>query len=387
MKKLFQSGVLATGFAMFSMFFGAGNSIFPLLLGQKTGAMAPYAILGLILTAVCVPITGVISMIYYEGDYDKYFYRLGRIPGALIIALLLFIVGPLVAIPRCITLSYSTMAVSAPQIPLWGFSLASCALIYAFVSSPGRLLNLLGYVLTPLLLFGIVTIIVMGLWNPPTAPVSDLGASEAFLAGLQEGYNTLDLMAAFFFSSVVMTSLAQQMEMGEDRDMKRLFPSVLKSSFLAGSLLAIIYAGFGLVASVYSANLSVVDTDQILGAVAHQVLGSQAGIFATITVVMACFTTEITLAQVFGTYLSEELFRGKLGYRPCLALTLALSFVVSLMGFSQIVAIFKPIIFALYPSFIVLSLVNLAHKLWGFKPVKTPVLVTFLITLIVDYVL
>lgn len=385
MKRLLQSGALATGFAMFSMFFGAGNSIFPLLLGQKTGNMAPPAILGLIITAVFVPITGVVSMLYYRGDYESYFARLGQIPGRLIVGVLLSILGPFVAIPRCITLSYSTMSVSLPGTHLWAFSLASCLMIYLFVGKQGRLLSLLSYVLTPLLLFGIVTIIVLGLWQSPTPPLSELSSVNAFLEGLKEGYNTLDLLAAFFFSSVVVTSLAQQMNVQKESDFDSLFPMVIRASLIAGVLLAIIYLGFGLVAAAYSAELNITDNDQILGAVAHQILGSQAGVFATATVVMACFTTEITLSQVFADYLSKDLSRGKLSYPVCLLFTLILTFAVSLLGFSQIVAIFRPLILLMYPAFIVFSLLNIAHKRWGIQSIKLPVLITFVLTIVITY--
>lgn len=372
---------------MFSMFFGAGNSIFPLLIGTESGDMTSWAVFGMILTAVCVPITGVISMVFFKGDYDAYFFRLGKIPGMLLIALLMAMIGPLIAVPRCISLSYSTLALSIPGLPLWGFSLASCALIYVLVMRPGRLLSMLGYVLTPLLLVGILTVIGAGIINPPPAQPSGLAVGEAFVSGLEWGYNTLDLLAAFFFSSVVMTSLAKQMDVHDDRDFKKLIPSVLSSSFLAGFLLAVIYAGFAFVASRYSQGLSEVEPDQILGAVAYQILGPTAGIFATVTVIMACFTTEIALVQVFGTYLSEEIFQKKLGYRPCLVITLAITFLVSLLGFDEIVKVAKPAVLLLYPTFIVMAFVNLAHKLFGFKPIKVPILLTFVATVIFQYVL
>ena len=367
---------------MFSMFFGAGNSIFPLLVGIESGQHWGPAILGFILTAVCVPIMGVVAMIYFRGNYDAFFFRLGKVPGAALIAFLICLIGPFVALPRCITLSYSTLALYVPQLPLWVFSAISCAVIYISVMRRGRLLALLGYVLTPLLLFGMLTIIGAGLYNPPSAPEVDVLASTAFFSGLEWGYNTLDLIAAFFFSSVVMTSLARQMGEEGEADSTAVFQSVMGASLITAVLLGVIYAGFGMVAASYSENLSIVNEDQVLGAVAFEILGPMAGIFATITIIMACFTTEITLAQVFGTYLSEEVFRGKVHYRWSLVITLLLTFGISLLGFSQIVAIVKPVVFHLYPTIIVIALVNLLHKLFGFKPVKLPALLTFLATVL-----
>src|SRR5262245_25771526 len=115
MKQFLKSTVLATGLAMFSMFFGAGNIVFPLALGQFTKDQTLYAVLGLTLSAVLVPFTGLISMILFNGDYRAFFQRMGKWPGFLVSVVIMGLIGPFGAIPRCVTLSYSTVAMFLPE--------------------------------------------------------------------------------------------------------------------------------------------------------------------------------------------------------------------------------------------------------------------------------
>ena len=109
MKKYFNTESLAIGLAMFSMFFGAGNIVFPLALGQYAGDQNFYGMLGLLLTAAFMPIAGVIAMILFDGNYRAFFGRLGRIPGFILALITISLLGPLGSTPRCIALSYTTL--------------------------------------------------------------------------------------------------------------------------------------------------------------------------------------------------------------------------------------------------------------------------------------
>src|SRR5262245_32752684 len=163
-----RSTIWSTGLAMFSMFFGAGNIVFPLALGQFTQDKNFYGIVGLILTAVCVPLLGLMAMMLYDGNYSSFFRRIGRVPGFLVTLLILGLIGPFGGIPRCIAISYATLeafrfeTLSWMNLPL--FSAISCVLIFLFTFRPGKVLDLLGYVLTPILLLSLAVIVTKGLW-------------------------------------------------------------------------------------------------------------------------------------------------------------------------------------------------------------------------------
>jgi len=149
---------------MFSMFFGAGNITFPLMIGQTVEGGLIWALLGLILTAVFIPFAGLFSICLFEGSYDRFFCRMGKGPGLFVIFLLLLLIGPFAGIPRCITLTYSTLKVYFTNMHLLTFSLFSSLVIFLCSWKKSRILDLIGYVLSPLLLLFLVAIIVKGVF-------------------------------------------------------------------------------------------------------------------------------------------------------------------------------------------------------------------------------
>ncbi len=386
MKTLLRSNILTTGLAMFSMFFGAGNVVFPLAIGQLTQDMSPFAIFGLLLSAVCVPFLGLIAMTLFDGDYKGFFNRLGVAPGFLLALCIMLIIGPFGAIPRCITLSFSTISMFLPQANLIIFSIISCLIIFAFTIRSSTILEVLGYVLTPFLLITLALIVIKGLLTPSAELVSGLPAGDAFFHGLKEGYQTMDLLGAFFFSTVVITCLKQEKTLSEGRHYRTIIKLALKASCIGAFLLAISYIGFCLVAAKLSPSLLDVRQDRLLGTIALEVLGPYAGIVASIAVALACLTTAIALSNVFAEFLHHEIFRGKVGYAPSLVVTLLITFVMSTLEFNGIVKFLGPILSVCYPALIVLSLVNICYKLYDFKPVKTPVLIAFVLTVVFMYI-
>jgi branched-chain amino acid:cation transporter, LIVCS family len=380
-----KTNILITSFAIFSMFFGAGNVVFPLALGQTAQSNNFYAILGLLITAVGVPFIGLISMTLFNGNYNIFFDRIGKVPGKIITGAILLIIGPLAATPRCITVAHSTMSLYFPSVNLITFSLISCLIIYSFTIKKGRILDILGYVLTPFLLGSVVTIIVRGLWTASSLPISTEATTDIFFNGLIEGYQTMDLFGGFFFSAVVLSCLEQNVSTHDsDRhNFKKMILLTLKSGCIGMSMLAIIYVGFSYVAAFYSASLVDVPKSEMIAAVALHVLGPYAGIIVGTAVTLACLTTAIALVIVFSRYLKETLFHDKISHRLSLLLTLACTFGISTLNFSGIARIASPFLEICYPALIVLSILNITNKLYHVRIVKTPVFITFAIALVV----
>jgi len=377
--------ILSTGLAMFSMFFGAGNVVFPLDLGRVAGNLNVYAIIGLLLTAVTVPFAGLLAMFLFEGNYRAFFERIGKVPGFLVIVVLMFAIGPFIAIPRCITLSFSTLKLYMPAVKLVYFSIGACIILYIFTVKRRRILDLLGHVLSPILLVSLILLIVKGLFHHPVAPVTDCTRFGIFAYGLREGYNTLDLFGAFFFSVVILIglrrALGKDLETDTPAGKKRFFTITLTASSIAAILLGIVYGGFSYVASFYSSVLGTVQQDTQLSVLASTVLGNYGGIIANVAVSLACLTTAITLVAVFAEFMQNEVFKRRFNYSTCLLMTLILSFIVSNLGFMGIKQLSAPILFVFYPALILLTFLNLAYKFFGFKYVKIPVLIAFVISL------
>ncbi|MCH9611132.1 MAG: Branched-chain amino acid transport system 2 carrier protein [Chlamydiales bacterium] len=381
-----QSGkpsILATGLAMFAMFFGAGNVVFPLALGQVSMDQNFWGIIGMTLTAVLVPLMGTMAMLLFDGDYNKFFQRVGKLPGFFLVALILAVIGPFGGVPRCITISYATLAPflgGIPGVNLVTFSALNAILIFIFTVRPGKILNVIGKFLTPVLLLSLAVIVFKGIFGIPHAGESGLTRWETFSTGFLSGYNTMDLLATFFFSSVVLLCLRDGVK---DGNKTKLMKVAGIGGLIAASLLTAIYVSFSYLAAAYSAKLGGVQGHEMLGALARQLLGPYAGLIVAITVFFACLTTEIALAAVASRFLSENVTRNRLPYAAALGAVLFVSFLVSTLNFTGIAAFLTPILQLCYPALIALALVNIVYKVWRFQPVKLIFYGTLLATLAV----
>ncbi|QVL56872.1 MAG: branched-chain amino acid transport system II carrier protein [Simkaniaceae bacterium] len=381
MNKL-KSTSISTGLAMFSMFFGAGNITFPLIIGQTVEGGLIWALLGLILTAVLVPFSGLFAITLFEGDYESFFDRIGRWPGFAVIILLLSLIGPFGGIPRCITLTYSTLKVYFSGLHLLTFSLISSLIIFLCSWKKNRILDLIGYVLSPLLVLFLVGIIIKGVFFSSSDPVGSSHIAHPFFYGLKEGYNTMDLLAAFFFSSLVYTKLKKQQE---GKEKKGLLLPVFKASLIGASLLSIIYIGFSYVAAHHSLSLEGTGVDQLLGRIGQIVLGHHAGLIVCMSIALTCLTTAIALTVVSAEFLQRRLLRNRISYEWSLVAILVTTVFVSTLEFTGIVHLLAPALQIIYPSLLVLCLFNIFHKTFNYKPVKFPVFTTLTIVLFFQY--
>lgn len=376
---------ISMGLAMFSMFFGAGNVIFPLVIGQMVGEQVPYALMGLLITAVGVPFMGLIAIILYQGNYWNFFNRLGKIPGFIIVSVIMLLIGPFGGIPRCIALSYSTLHTSWPGLSSVGFSLFACVIIFLFTAKKSRTLDLLGSILTPLLLISLAVIIIAGLMSPATLETTAYTRIDAFSYGFLEGYNTMDLLASFFFSTVIFNGLKHDFEPNETDHDRKVFKLTFKASLIGATLLSLVYLGFSLIAAFHARSLNIAANDQLLGALTMKILGPYAGLVASITIALACLTTAIALSLVFAEFLQKSLFRHKITYVQALLITLVIAFGISTLEFNGIVAFLAPILQLTYPALIALTLANILSRLFHFKLVQTPVYAIFIFTMIVQF--
>lgn len=377
--------IASIGMAMFSMFFGSGNIVFPVLIGQYAGDMSLFAIVGLLITAVFVPFCGLLALSLYDGDYLKFFSRLGVIPGWIVVVMIMALIGPFAVIPRCIVISYGAVDSMIPGLDLVNFSGISVVLVFLCTINRSKILDILGLFLTPVLLLALITIIIKGLFFPGgTPPASGLSATQTFIHGLIEGYNTMDLFAAFMFSSVVLSGI-KKMRPNIANEPKELLSVYLKASFVGMGLLAAIYCGMCYVAAIHGSNLKLSSPDKALGELVLQILGPYAGIIVCIAVSLACLTTAISLTLVFSEFMTKHVAKDRISYRWMLVATLIISFVISTLKFEGIQEIVSPILKLSLPALMAFTLLNLVNKFYGFKPVKSLVALTLIVTYVCQY--
>ena len=372
--------IVAIGMAMFSMFFGSGNIVFPVLIGQETLSQAIPAVGGLLLTAVAVPFLGLLALSLFDGDYIRFFTRLGKIPGWAIVVMIMGLIGPFAVIPRCIVLSFGSLKTMFPGLNLVIFSAGSCLLIFLCTVRQQKTLEILGLILTPILLLSLAAIIWQGFNMPATPVTATISSWKAFTYGLVEGYNTMDLFASFMFSSVVLSSI-KKMSPSAVNNPADLFRIYLKSSMIGMGLLASIYTGMCLISARHSGVIQAATSDQLLSLLTMKILGPYAGIVVCSAVSLACLTTAISLSQVFTEFIAKDVSKNRISYQMALIGTLLISFAVSTFEFAGIQGILVPVLQVTLPSLMVLTAINLLYSISGFRPAKSIVLLTFCATL------
>lgn len=371
-----RSGTIVAGLALFSMFFGAGDLIWPLILGGNVGDRNFYALLGLLVTGVTLPLLGLLAMMLFEGDYRAFFGRMGAVPAFAVLLAVQVILGPAGSIPRLMTLSYSTLKPYLfDGITLPVFTVLASLFVLAFTVRPQKVIDLLGGVLTPLLLLTLFGVVIAGVYSHPAAPESALGSGEAFSSGLQVGYNTLDLIASFMFAPLV---LAHFVGKGGAEGKKQVFGKMVKACLIAAGLLSAVYVGLTYVSSFYTQALDPShQPEERLAAISLHLLGPAGAFAACVTVVVACLTTSIPLVAIFSTYMREDLLGGRGGTVFPLLFTLAISAAIANLGYMGIAEMLGPVLQILCPGLIMLSIFNIFHKLYETRVPKVPVLATF----------
>ena len=248
--KLTKRNMLLVSFMLFSLFFGAGNLIFPPFLGQNAGSSTPAAMAGFLMTAVVLPVLGVVVVARFDG-LDKLSAQVGK-RFALVFTLLIYLsIGPGLGIPRAASVPFE-MAVAPylPQgarLPLWrlAYSLCFFAVALWLCLTPGKLVKRIGNYLTPSLLALLVLLFVSFLLRGKgeIAPPQPSYASAPLMKGFVEGYQTMDAIASLNFGLVISTTLTS---FGLHRKEDTLRHTVL-AGLAAGSILALVYLMLGYV--------------------------------------------------------------------------------------------------------------------------------------------
>lgn len=376
---------LSTGVAIFSMFFGSGNVVFPLLLGAQTGAQVPWALLGLTISAVGAPLLGLLSSVLFQGDPKAFFYRIGQIPGYIVVLLILGLLGPIGVIPRCFTVAHAAVMPYFPGLSLFMFSILCGALTLFLLWRREWVLEILGVWLSPLLILTLLVIIGVGMVQAPPLPASHYGPLEATIEGLVVGYNTMDLMASILFSVSIWLLLKEAVPE------KQLVPTYVKASIVGGGLLGLIYVGLSYISATHASHLTSEMPVRILADLSIYLLGDKLGLMANIAIFLACLTTIMSLALAVVDVLHVETMNTWIGkklpysYGVMMFICVLVSVIFSNLGFEKIMGFLVPILQICYPALIVLAICNILYKLYDYRWVKIPVYGTLAFTLALRY--
>ena len=363
--------ILVAG-TLFGMFFGAGNLIFPVHLGQMAGQNALPAIIGFIITAVGIPILGVAAIgVTHSDGLQTLSGKVGKGYGIFFTCLLYLTIGPLFAIPRCATVSFTTgitplLGADSPErLYLLLFSAVFFAFVLFFSLRPGKITVWIGKIINPLFLFFFAVLMLAALLAPGAAvsavePV-EAYRSDAFFPALIEGYGTMDAIAGLAFGIVVIDVIRR---MGVDND-DAIAEDVLSSGLLTGALMALIYV-VSIVVGAQSRGLFELSENGgiALTQIAGHYLGGVGLFILAFTITFACLKTSIGLVTACAETFSK-MTNGKISYRSWAILFTVFSFAVSNIGLSAIIEYSIPMLMLIYPPAIALILLAFLGKFFA----------------------
>ena len=375
--KLSRKNMLLVSFMLFSLFFGAGNLIFPPFLGQNAGEQTIPAIIGFLVTAVILPVLGVVVVARFDG-LNLLANNVGS-KFSLVFTLLIYLsIGPGLGIPRAASVPFE-MAV-APYLPegstltVWmvGYSLVFFLVALWLCLNPGKLVERIGNYLTPSLLTLLCILFVTFLFRGETTVASAQAAYTAapFLQGFSDGYQTMDTIAALNFGLVIATTL----NAFGLKEKKSVIRHTVLAGIFAGSILAAVYLMLTYMGMCSSGVYPIQENGAwTLRCIVYQVFGNPGAILLAAIFTLACLTTCVGLINSISQYFSI-LFR-KVAYRTWVFIIVAFSFLICNLGLTMILSISLPVLNAIYPISIVLILLGLSHKLWARNPYAYPVTV------------
>lgn len=348
---------------LFAFFFGSGNLIFPPKLGFESGQFFTPAILGFILTGVGLPLVGLMIGSKYDGGYQSALAKIHPWFSVALLSAIYLTIAPFFVIPRTGAVAYEMAIMPFLDVPSWKHLLIFTSIYYAISLwlsiNPGKLVDRIGAILTPILLITVLALIAMSFvklsGNSASIAVESY-QSKAFFVGFLEGYNTMDMIASVAFSVIVMNAISQKA--GKEAN---LFAETTKAGLIATSALALIYLSLGWIGNHLPISIDeltqVTSKDQnigtfILNKAALLSFGSVGGLMLGFIASLACLTTTVGLTVSASEYFHEVLPKIggiNLSYRIYAIIFTLIGFILANQGLSAVISKSIPVLLVLYP--------------------------------------
>lgn len=343
--------IVTIGFALFAMFFGAGNLLLPPYIGIQIGDHVGITILAFGLTGILLPFFGVLSVVNAGDRFEDLGAKIHPLLSPILGSIIMLCIGPLIAIPRTAATTYEVgILPSFPGLsPVW-ISIAFFIATWLLTIRPTRVVDIIGNFLTPFLLILLLLLILVGVFSPiDTYNESELSRGESFTIGFVEGYQTLDVLASVIFAGIIIAAA----KVKGYQSVKSKAQVVITAGALSSIFLFIVYGGLVYLGATSGITDTSIMRSELLLHISQSILGKYGTIGIAISIALACLTTAIALVSAFGTFFSS-LSKGKLGYKPLVTICCIASCVLSVTGVENIIAFAYPILSFVYPIAITL---------------------------------
>ncbi len=356
---------------LFGMFFGAGNLIFPVHMGQLAGSSFWPAIIGFLVTGAGLPLLAVAALgISRSSGLYELASKVGKPYSMFFTCALYLTIGPFFAIPRCATTSYTVgleriLPEGHARLYLFLFTLAFFIAALLFSLYPGKILTWVGKILNPCFLVFLGILVIVAMLDPSAsissvAPAGDY-ATQPFFAGFLDGYNTMDILAGLAFG-IVVVRVIQGLGV-EDPD--AVASNTVKAGVFSCLLMGAIYLAVTVVGVQSRGLFETSENGGIaLAQIAQHYLGNVGLFILAATVTLACLKTAVGLITSCGETFAD-LFPGLMSYRSWAIVFTGVSFLFSNLGLSTIIEYSIPVLMFLYPLAITLILLALFGRFYG----------------------
>ncbi|WP_405352489.1 branched-chain amino acid transport system II carrier protein [Fusobacterium vincentii] len=349
--------ILLTGFALFAMLFGAGNLIFPPMLGYETSSSWIPTMLAFIITGVGFPFLGILSVSIAGNGIKDFANRVSPTFSKIFAIISILAIGPMLAIPRTGATAYEiTFLHNGMNNTIYKYIYLICyfGIVILFSLRASKVIERVGKILTPILLLLLFLIIVKGIFFSGLSIKPDI-YPHAFKKGFLEGYQTMDTIASIAYAGIILKAIKN----GRDLTQKQEFSFLIKAGLVAILSLALIYGGFALVGAKMHSVLVTNDKIELLVKTTSYLLGNYGNLVLAICVAGACLTTAIGLVATVGEFFSSIT---SFKYEKIVIFTVIISFLLSILGVESIIRISVPILVFIYPVMISLIILNLFGK-------------------------
>ncbi|MCL6293758.1 branched-chain amino acid transport system II carrier protein [Jejuia spongiicola] len=375
--------ILITGFALFSLFFGAGNLLLPPLLGYNAGGNWIWVTIGFMITAVVIPIFGILAHAKLQGTMFDFGKKVSPLFST-IYCILVYAISITIPSPRTAAATHEiAIFPNFETNPLLTSSIYF-TLVLVFVLNRSRILNFIGKYLTPFIVVILILVICIGLFS------SNVGMnistfSTPIVDGILEGYQTFDAIGAVVVGGVIIISL----KLKDYSNTDSLKSIIRKSGFIAGFGLFLIYAGLIAVGAFYGKDIFVdgsLSSDMqratLLRGISIATLGNIGNTFLSVLIALACFTTAVGIITGTADYFKGLFNDSKVVYNSVAVLSCLIGIGFGQLDFHTIIMIALPVLMFIYPITIVLILLNVLPDKFATKTVfRLVVLVTFLFSI------
>ena len=357
MKKGFRDCIIV-GFALFAMFFGAGNLIFPPLLGFMTGSEWFITFIAFSITGICMPILGIFAMGKAGGDVQQFAGKVHPIFANVFGTVIMLGIGPLLALPRTAATTYEigVLPFTTSISPVVS-SIIFFAIVLIFSIKPSKVIDTIGKYLTPVLIIVLAAIVIRA-FIAPLGPLENPPPQNFFLKGFLEGYQTMDALAAMLFATIIINNIKER----GYSDRKSLLKINLSAGLIAALGLLLVYGGL-LYAGASASQVFPKDISRtaLLINICASLWGHTGKVILSLSIAFACMTTAIGLTATAGQFF-KKLFHDKVSYEAIVIVVSVFSCWLANYGVENIIRYSVPLLEALYPVCILLTIMNLLDE-------------------------